>query len=122
MPLQVTGTHGVWEFGAGTGALALQLLDSLLAQGRLRGNRRNRVALRHMALQRHSIASGIAVYQHRHMRRLRPVWAGNDQRSEVARLDKGGQFRCIVHTKGGGCVHRLLVCAELVVSGPVHQA
>ena len=27
--LQATGTHEVWEFGAGTGALALQLLDSL---------------------------------------------------------------------------------------------
>ena len=27
--LQVTGTAQVWEFGAGTGALALQLLDSL---------------------------------------------------------------------------------------------
>jgi hypothetical protein len=27
--LDATGTHEVWEFGAGTGALALQLLDSL---------------------------------------------------------------------------------------------
>ena len=27
--LQVTGTDEVWEFGAGSGALALQLLDSL---------------------------------------------------------------------------------------------
>lgn len=27
--LQVTGTHHVWEFGAGSGALALQLLDAL---------------------------------------------------------------------------------------------
>ena len=26
--LQATGTNEVWEFGAGTGALALQLLDS----------------------------------------------------------------------------------------------
>lgn len=31
--LQVTGTDTVWEFGAGSGALALQLLDALLAQG-----------------------------------------------------------------------------------------
>ena len=31
--LQQTQTREVWEFGAGTGALALQLLDSLLAQG-----------------------------------------------------------------------------------------
>ncbi|MEZ5644706.1 MAG: SAM-dependent methyltransferase [Burkholderiaceae bacterium] len=27
--LQATGTDGIWEFGAGTGALALQLLDAL---------------------------------------------------------------------------------------------
>src|SRR5665811_770969 len=31
--LQVTQTHEVWEFGAGSGALALQLLDALAAQG-----------------------------------------------------------------------------------------
>ena len=31
--LQVTGTHEVWEFGAGSGALALQLLDELTALG-----------------------------------------------------------------------------------------
>ena len=31
--LQVTQTHEVWEFGAGSGALALQLLDTLTALG-----------------------------------------------------------------------------------------
>ena len=31
--LQVTNTQEVWEFGAGSGALALQLLDALAAQG-----------------------------------------------------------------------------------------
>ena len=31
--LQVTQTHEVWEFGAGSGALALQVLESLAAQG-----------------------------------------------------------------------------------------
>lgn len=31
--LQQTGTDTVWEFGAGSGALALQLLDALQAQG-----------------------------------------------------------------------------------------
>lgn len=31
--LQVTGTHEVWEFGAGSGALALQVLQALTAQG-----------------------------------------------------------------------------------------
>jgi SAM-dependent MidA family methyltransferase len=31
--LQVTQTHEVWEFGAGSGALALQLLDTLAALG-----------------------------------------------------------------------------------------
>ncbi len=31
--LEATGTHEVWEFGAGTGALALQLLDALDALG-----------------------------------------------------------------------------------------
>ena len=31
--LQVTNTTQVWEFGAGSGALALQLLDALAAQG-----------------------------------------------------------------------------------------
>jgi SAM-dependent MidA family methyltransferase len=31
--LQATGTSEIWEFGAGTGALALQLLDALAAQG-----------------------------------------------------------------------------------------
>ncbi|MEO7108705.1 MAG: SAM-dependent methyltransferase [Rhodoferax sp.] len=31
--LQVTGTDEVWEFGAGTGALALQILDALDALG-----------------------------------------------------------------------------------------
>jgi len=31
--LQVTGTHEVWEFGAGSGALALQVLQALKAQG-----------------------------------------------------------------------------------------
>ncbi len=31
--LQATGTDEVWEFGAGSGALALQLLDALDAQG-----------------------------------------------------------------------------------------
>lgn len=31
--LQATGTDEVWEFGAGTGALALQMLDSLKASG-----------------------------------------------------------------------------------------
>ena len=31
--LQATGTDEVWEFGAGSGALALQLLDALKAQG-----------------------------------------------------------------------------------------
>lgn len=31
--LQATGTDEVWEFGAGTGALALQLLDALAAKG-----------------------------------------------------------------------------------------
>jgi SAM-dependent MidA family methyltransferase len=32
--LDATGTDEVWEFGAGTGALALQVLDALAAQGR----------------------------------------------------------------------------------------
>lgn len=31
--LQVTGTDEVWEFGAGTGALALQIMDALAALG-----------------------------------------------------------------------------------------
>ena len=31
--LRATGTDEVWEFGAGTGALALQILDALKAQG-----------------------------------------------------------------------------------------
>ncbi|OIQ74903.1 hypothetical protein GALL_434410 [mine drainage metagenome] len=31
--LQVTGTNEVWEFGAGSGALALQVLQALQAQG-----------------------------------------------------------------------------------------
>lgn len=31
--LQVTGTNEVWEFGAGSGALALQVLQALKAQG-----------------------------------------------------------------------------------------
>ena len=31
--LAATGTDEIWEFGAGTGALALQLLDALAAQG-----------------------------------------------------------------------------------------
>ncbi len=31
--LQVTQTHEVWEFGAGSGALALQVLETLAAQG-----------------------------------------------------------------------------------------
>lgn len=31
--LQATGTQDVWEFGAGTGALALQVLEQLAAQG-----------------------------------------------------------------------------------------
>jgi SAM-dependent MidA family methyltransferase len=31
--LQVTGTQDVWEFGAGSGALALQVLQALKAQG-----------------------------------------------------------------------------------------
>ena len=31
--LQKTNTHEIWEFGAGTGALALQILDELAAQG-----------------------------------------------------------------------------------------
>jgi SAM-dependent MidA family methyltransferase len=31
--LQVTGTDEIWEFGAGTGALALQILDALRALG-----------------------------------------------------------------------------------------
>ena len=31
--LRATGTDEVWEFGAGTGALALQILDALQAQG-----------------------------------------------------------------------------------------
>ena len=31
--LAATGTHEVWEFGAGTGALALQVLDALTALG-----------------------------------------------------------------------------------------
>ena len=31
--LQATGTDEVWEFGAGTGALALQMLDALQAMG-----------------------------------------------------------------------------------------
>ncbi|MDR3371356.1 SAM-dependent methyltransferase [Rhodoferax sp.] len=31
--LQVTGTHEVWEFGAGSGALALQVLQALKEQG-----------------------------------------------------------------------------------------
>lgn len=31
--LQVTQTHEVWEFGAGSGALALQVLEALAAQG-----------------------------------------------------------------------------------------
>ncbi len=31
--LQQTGTHEVWEFGAGSGALALQLLETLAALG-----------------------------------------------------------------------------------------
>jgi SAM-dependent MidA family methyltransferase len=33
--LEVTGTHEVWEFGAGSGALALQILQALQAQGTL---------------------------------------------------------------------------------------
>ena len=33
--LQKTNTHEIWEFGAGTGALALQILDELAAQGAL---------------------------------------------------------------------------------------
>ena len=33
--LERTGTHEVWEFGAGTGALALQVLQALQAQGAL---------------------------------------------------------------------------------------
>lgn len=32
--LQVTGTQEVWEFGAGSGALALQILQALQAQGK----------------------------------------------------------------------------------------
>ena len=32
--LAATGTDEVWEFGAGTGALALQVLDALVAMGR----------------------------------------------------------------------------------------
>ncbi|MCU0763307.1 MAG: SAM-dependent methyltransferase [Hydrogenophaga sp.] len=32
--LDATGTNAVWEFGAGTGALALQVLDALAALGR----------------------------------------------------------------------------------------
>ncbi len=32
--LQVTGTQEVWEFGAGSGALALQVLQALKAQGK----------------------------------------------------------------------------------------
>ena len=31
--MQATGTDEIWEFGAGTGALALQLLDALAAMG-----------------------------------------------------------------------------------------
>jgi SAM-dependent MidA family methyltransferase len=31
--LQVTGTRDIWEFGAGSGALALQILQALQAQG-----------------------------------------------------------------------------------------
>jgi len=31
--LQVTGTQDIWEFGAGSGALALQILQALQAQG-----------------------------------------------------------------------------------------
>jgi SAM-dependent MidA family methyltransferase len=31
--LQATGTREIWEFGSGTGALALQLLDALAASG-----------------------------------------------------------------------------------------
>lgn len=33
--LQKTKTHEIWEFGAGTGALALQILDELAAMGAL---------------------------------------------------------------------------------------
>ncbi|GGH52792.1 SAM-dependent methyltransferase [Comamonas phosphati] len=33
--LDRTNTHEIWEFGAGTGALALQILDELAAMGRL---------------------------------------------------------------------------------------
>ena len=33
LALHVSGTHEVWEFGAGTGALALQVLQALKAQG-----------------------------------------------------------------------------------------
>jgi len=32
--LEVTNTHEVWEFGAGSGALALQILQALQAQGK----------------------------------------------------------------------------------------
>lgn len=32
--LEATGTHEIWEFGAGSGALALQVLDALAAAGR----------------------------------------------------------------------------------------
>jgi SAM-dependent MidA family methyltransferase len=32
--LEATGTDEIWEFGAGTGALALQVLDALVALGR----------------------------------------------------------------------------------------
>jgi SAM-dependent MidA family methyltransferase len=39
--LQATGTDELWEFGAGTGALALQLLDALAAMG---------VAVRHYTI------------------------------------------------------------------------
>ena len=60
--LEATGTDEVWEFGAGTGALALQVLDALSAAGRpprrytivdLSGSLRER--------QRHTLAAHAAV-------------------------------------------------------------
>jgi SAM-dependent MidA family methyltransferase len=41
--LEATGTHDIWEFGAGTGALALQVLTQLRQQGRLDLLRRYRI-------------------------------------------------------------------------------
>lgn len=54
--LQHTGTHEVWEFGAGSGALAEQVLDGLSAQG--------------VALQRYTIVDVSGSLRQRQQQRL----------------------------------------------------